>query len=225
MDVLKQLLPFRSVQSILDLGCGTGRFIPSLQTTFHCPVTAVDPSDAMLDKGKAREYKHVYWVRGSAEHIPLGDNVADLVWMCQVFHHLDTPVEAIRQIQRVLSPSGCLAIRNGTRENEMEIEWAPCFPEARQMDEARLPSRQEVVDLVSSQGFTLIAQQTVYQYFASSYQEYYAKLSQRGLSSLILISDTACYAGLERLKQWVAQQPPDKPVYEPVDFFVFQRMR
>jgi SAM-dependent methyltransferase len=142
--------------------------------------------------------------------------------MCQVFHHLDAPQDALQEIRRVLMPAGCLVIRNGTRENEAEIEWARCFPEAQQIDYERLPSQQEVVDLVPNQGFAIIAQQTISQYFASSYQEYYDKIAERGLSSLISISDAAFYAGLQRLKQWVAKQPPDKPVYEPVDLLVFR---
>jgi ubiquinone/menaquinone biosynthesis C-methylase UbiE len=222
MTKLKQLLPLRSVQRILDLGCGTGRFILALQATFKCPVIAVDPSDAMLNQGKARGYETVDWIRGSAEHIPLLDNTVDLVWMCQVFHHLDAPQASFQEIRRVLMPPGCLVIRNGTRENEAEIEWAQFFPEAQQIDEERLLSQQEVVDLVSTQGFALITEQTIPQYFASSYQKYYDKIAERGLSSLISISDAAFYAGLQKMEQWVAKQPPDKPVYEPVDLFVFR---
>ena len=92
------------------------------------------------------------------------------------------------------------------------------------MDQIRLPSRKDLIDLVCNHGFRLWKQETIYQLFASSCQEYYEKISQRGLSSLITIDDAAFAAGLERFKQWVAERPGDQPVYEPVDFFVFQRM-
>ena len=224
MDTLKEWLPHRVCHRVLDIGCGTGRFVQALQTTFRCTVVAVDPSEAMLSQRKTRENDHTHWVRGAAEYIPLKERAVDLVWMCQVYHHLRDRMRVIQQIHSALSPSGCLVVRNSTRETEQEIEWSKCFPETRQMDQIRLPARKDLIDLVCNHGFRLSKQETIYQFFASSYQEYYEKIAQRGLSSLIMINDAAFAAGLERLKQWVAEQPRDQPVHEPVDLFVFQRM-
>jgi hypothetical protein len=78
------------------------------------------------------------------------------------------------------------------------------------------------VDLVCSHGFQTIALRTVHQFFAASYTEYYDKIQQRSLSALIQISDEAFQGGLARLKAWIAEQPPDRPVYEPIDLVVFQ---
>jgi ubiquinone/menaquinone biosynthesis C-methylase UbiE len=222
MDKLSELLPTGSITSILDLGAGTGRFAASLANTFKCRVIAVDPSEAMLEQGKKRGLAGVMWLHGSAEHIPLEDASVDLVWMSQVFHHLRNPPAALEEIRRVLKLAGYLAVRNATRENNVEVEWSRCFPEARQIELARTLPRQDLLGLVCGHGFHIIAAQTVSQVFASSYAEYYDKISQRGLSSLISISDEAFTAGLERLKQWVAQQPADQPVNERVDLFVFR---
>ena len=139
METLQSSLPLKQVKSVLDLGAGTGRFSQSLQETFHCPVIAVEPSEAMLAQGKSRRFDNIEWRQGSAENIPLSTNSVDLVWMCQVFHHLEDPARAFQEIRRVLVSRGCLAIRNGTRENEVEIEWSSCFPEAQQIDNERLP--------------------------------------------------------------------------------------
>jgi len=76
---------------------------------------------------------------------------------------------------------------------------------------------------VCRQPFDLVARQTFRQLFASSYQEYYRKVGQRGLSSLIAISDADFEHGMERFRGWVEEQPPNQPVYEPVDVFVFRR--
>jgi ubiquinone/menaquinone biosynthesis C-methylase UbiE len=223
METLRNLLPLKPIQRVLDLGAGTGRFTKSLQETFLCPVIAVDPSEAMLAQGKSRPSDaHIEWHQGSAENIPLRTNSVDLVWMCQVFHHLESPSLAFQEIRRVLRPGGRLAIRNGTQENELEIEWSHCFPEAQQIDHERLPTRQDIIHTVCGQGFESIAMQTVYQRFASSYTEYYEKISQRGLSALISISDEAFTTGLTRLKRWAAEKPVEQAVFEPVDLFIFQ---
>ena len=65
---------------------------------------------------------------------------------------------------------------------------------------------------------------TVKQIFAASFAEYYKKVSQRGLSSLISISDAAFEQGLMRLREWIAVQPQDEPVFDPVDLLVFRKM-
>jgi len=123
MAELRKLLPIRQVSTVLDLGAGTGRFSAALDEAFPCSVIAVEPSEPMLEAGKATALPGVEWRHGSAERIPAKSGSIDLVWMSQVFHHLDQVEVALEEIRRVLTPQGCLAIRNGTIENEREITW------------------------------------------------------------------------------------------------------
>ena len=223
MNRIQRLVPTTSVSRALDLGGGTGRFAGPIQKLYKCPLIVMDPSEAMLKQGVKRKMNGTSWICGVAEHIPLCADSMDLVWMCQVFHHLEDPQLAFLEVYRVLKPGGYLAIRNGTQENDMEIEWSHCFPEAQQIDRMRIPSQSQVVNTVSRHGFIVLEVQTVYQFFASTYTEYYNKIAQRGLSSLINISDKAFNTGLRRLKEWTSNQPQDRPVYEPVDLFVFSK--
>lgn len=223
LDALTAFIPPREVGRILDLGCGTGRFTASLGDAFECPVVGVEPSTAMLAVAVARGEPNVEWKQGHAENIPLGNGAVDAVFMSQVFHHLSEPRAALEEIRRVLSPAGHLAVRNGTRENHGEIEWLKYFPEARELENARLPSRRELEAAVCAESFELVSRRTVRQLFASSFEEYYEKISRRGLSSLIGIGDDAFGAGLRRLRSLVESQPRDLAVYEPVDLFIFRR--
>ena len=223
MNSLKAVLPQAPVGRCLDLGCGTGRFTAVLARTFACPVVGVEPSEAMLAVARAEDIPDVEWKQGSAEIIPLESASVGLVFMSQVFHHLSRPQEALREIHRVLMPEGWLVIRNGTAEKNEETEWLRCFPESLAFDGKRIPTRRALEEIVCRQPFDLISQQTFQQLFASSYQEYYEKVGKRGLSSLIAISDAAFGQGMEQFKMWVDKQPPNQPVYEPVDVFVFRR--
>ena len=56
MSVIASHIGRRSVSTILDLGCGTGRFAGCLANRFGASVIGVDPSEKMLDqaRGKAR---------------------------------------------------------------------------------------------------------------------------------------------------------------------------
>jgi ubiquinone/menaquinone biosynthesis C-methylase UbiE len=222
-EALKDSLPSHAITKVLDLGCGTGRFTTGLSQTFECPVIGVEPSNAMLSVAKSQVAPNVEWKLGEAEEIPLPDEAVDLVFMSQVFHHLTKPTKALREINRVLTPAGYLAIRNGTREHNKDLAWLRFFPGAREIEDERTPSQQELKASVCDESFELISHQTIHQLFAVSNDEYFEKISQRGLSVLIMISDETFQTGLQRFQEWVSEQPSSEPVYEPVDLFVFQK--
>jgi len=141
MDSLKAVLPQAPVGRCLDLGCGTGRFTAVLAQAFACPVVGVEPSEAMLAVARAEAIPDVEWKQGTAEEIPLENGSVGLVFMSQVFHHLNQPQEALWEVNRVLTPGGCLVIRNGTQENNEETEWLHCFPKALEIDRKRILTR------------------------------------------------------------------------------------
>jgi ubiquinone/menaquinone biosynthesis C-methylase UbiE len=177
----------------------------------------------MLNVAKSQIEPNVEWKQGQAESIPLENQVVDLVFMSQVFHHFTEPQKALQEINRVLTLAGYLAIRNGTREYNKELKWLEFFPEALEIENKRTPSQQELNESVCGGSFELVSKRTIYQLFAASYDEYFEKVSQRGLSALIVISDEAFQSGLQRFQNWVRGQPRSQPVYEPVDLFVFQK--
>ena len=226
LETLKSAIPAQQIRKVLDLGCGTGRFTRALSETFDCPALGVEPSAAMLDVARSQSDPRIQWKQGGAESIPLESQDVDLVFMSQVFHHLAEPPQALQEIHRVLTPAGYLAIRNGTREHNGELRWLQFFPESCEIEDKRTPSKQELEELVCDQfqaNFIMISHRTIYQLFASSYDEYFEKISRRGLSSLIAIGDEAFRDGLQDFKAWVNLQPRDTPVHEPVDLFIFQK--
>lgn len=229
LDELKSAIPAQDIRRVLDLGCGTGRFTSALSEAFGCPAVGVEPSRAMLDVAKGQKTQDpstILWKLGQAEAIPLQNQSADLVFMSQVFHHLAQPWQALNEIARVLTPNGFLAIRNGTREHNSELAWLKFFPGAREIEDERTPSAQELQDFVcghSPAKFGIISHRVIHQLFAASHAEYYEKVSQRGLSALIAISDKAFQAGLEQFKRWASLRPGGVAVYEPVDLFVFRK--
>jgi len=223
LDALKSSIPEQKIGKILDLGCGTGRFTAALGEAFACPVVGVEPSGAMLGVAMSQSEPNVEWKQGRAEDIPLENGIVDLVFMSQVFHHLAHPQKALWEINRVLTSAGYLSIRNGTREYNKELKWLEFFPEALEIENKRTPSQQELRESVCGRSFELVSHRTIYQLFAASYAEYFEKVSRRGLSALIFISDAAFQSGLQQFQSWVSRQPRNIPVYEPVDLFVFQK--
>jgi hypothetical protein len=128
---------------------------------------------------------------------------------------------ALKEIHRVLLTPGYLVIRNGTKECNEQITWGNCFTEALAIEDGFLPTRKGLAELVCKFGFRPVWQETIPQYCAPSYEEYFEKIRMRCFSSLIAMSDEAFETGLVRLKNSIVTQPRDAAVYEPVDHFMF----
>jgi len=224
-DILREEIPPSEVGSVLDLGGGTGRFAGMLGETFDCRVHVVDPSEEMLQQGRVRRLPRVTFEQGPTESLPVAESGCDLVWMSNVFHHLEDKPAAFRETHRVLRPGGYLVVRNGTQETDRVILWKRFFPEAESFDAGRIPERTDIEETVTGQGFVLTKRRLVYQRFADSARHYAEKIGARGLSSLIGISDEAFAAGVQRLQEWAAAQPADEPVNEPIDIWFFRKAR
>jgi ubiquinone/menaquinone biosynthesis C-methylase UbiE len=101
--------------SLLDAGCGTGRFLDFVKQTWpRLPAIGLDLSEAYI--GEARRHLQ-RWSRtgllvGNAETIPLPDASQDAVTSVFVFHELPPKVRriVIGEFARVLKPGGRLVI-------------------------------------------------------------------------------------------------------------------
>src|SRR6185436_8355488 len=75
MDVVSSSLATPDIKTILDLGCGTGRFSEALAVHFNAEVIGVDPSTKMLDQARKKlRDRRVRYEPGCAEAIPLPDH-------------------------------------------------------------------------------------------------------------------------------------------------------
>ncbi|GGR47648.1 hypothetical protein GCM10010197_11920 [Nocardioides luteus] len=104
--------------SVLELGAGTGKLTEVLVGLGH-EVFATDPDDAMLDilSGKLPDVRAT---SGTAEQIPTGDSLYDVVIVGQAFHWFDHD-KAIAEIGRVLRTGGRLAVIQNERDER--IPW------------------------------------------------------------------------------------------------------
>lgn len=95
---------------ILDIGCGTGLLAVDLAQRGHL-VTAVDPSQAMIDLATAHVAEigmddRVTVTLGDAHTLSFAPNSYDLVVALGVLPYLHTPALALTEIGRVLKPGG-----------------------------------------------------------------------------------------------------------------------
>lgn len=91
---------------ILEAGVGTGRNLEYYPAGTQ--VTGIDNSKGMLDKAreKARRMKKVNLLLMDAEHMEFPDNTFDYVVTTFVLCSIPDPVKALKEMRRVLKPSG-----------------------------------------------------------------------------------------------------------------------
>lgn len=114
--------------SVLEVGCGTGRFTFSMARAGH-QVTGVDYSTAMLDTCRKRQADEganaVRLMEGSIFELPFEDSSFDAVLSVHVLMHLPEHEDAIRELLRVVRPGGVVIfdIRNRRSLNRISYPF------------------------------------------------------------------------------------------------------
>jgi len=91
--------------TVLDLGTGTGGFLPTL-TRYAGRVLAVDLSRDMLERARQEGEGRAGLIRADAGRLPLPDHTMDGVVLNMILHHLRSPEEVLRETARVMKPGG-----------------------------------------------------------------------------------------------------------------------
>lgn len=91
---------------VLEVGVGTGRNLKYYPA--DCRVIGIDKSEGMLQKAreKTEGRKNITLYPMDAEHLEFPDNSFDYVVITFVLCTIPDPVKALREMRRVLKPSG-----------------------------------------------------------------------------------------------------------------------
>lgn len=117
---------------LADLGCGTGN-ATELLSPWVREVIAIDRSPAMLDAARSRLLEHggsverIRFVEGDLSKLPIPDASVDAAACVLVLHHLESPIEAIKEARRVLrtdNGGGMLLVVDMCRHDRIEYKHA-----------------------------------------------------------------------------------------------------
>jgi ubiquinone/menaquinone biosynthesis C-methylase UbiE len=96
---------------VLDVGCGTGELLSRLAARHpNARLAGLDPVSEMLEIAKGKLSDNVDLRVGWANELPWADGSFDVVVSCNMFHYITHPIQAIREMERVLRPGGQLVI-------------------------------------------------------------------------------------------------------------------
>lgn len=221
MNFVASVVGNQRLNTILDLGCGTGRFSETLAAHFDSEVIGLDPSQKMLEQAhrKLRDGR-VRYESGCGEAIPLANDSVDLVFMSMSFHHFTDQKLAARECRRVLRDGAPAIVRTGTRERIPSYPYVDFFPESLPIMENILPTTTLLREVFESAGFRTVSCDVVIQEIAADYATYVEKLLAGADSVLAQLSPTEFQTGIEAMRAHAAVT--DKPVIEPIDVCVFR---
>ncbi len=97
--------------TVLDLGCGTGTVMRAILQSFpEKRVYGIDISENMLQKAKEKLQDKASLTLGDSEHLPYANEMFDVVYCNDSFHHYPAPEKVIAEVYRVLKPTGSFII-------------------------------------------------------------------------------------------------------------------
>lgn len=108
-------LGLSGAEVVLDLACGPGLYTREIAREVpDGQVIGLDLSFPMLAYASRRAREeglgNVRWVRGTAMDLPFADDRLDAVSCCAALHLFPDPLQALREILRVLRPGGRFAV-------------------------------------------------------------------------------------------------------------------
>jgi ubiquinone/menaquinone biosynthesis C-methylase UbiE len=222
MNVVSAHVKGQRIQTILDLGCGTGRFSEALAVRFDAEVIGIDPSTKMLDQARSKQHDaRIRYEPGHGESIPLPADSVDLIFMSMVFHHFADPKLAAGECRRVLRSGGTVFLRGGIRDHIALYPYVDFFPESVRVLEECLSTSTFMREVFEGAGFQTVASEVITQQIAPSYAAYAEKLAAGADSVLARLSESEFAAGMQALRSHAARVD-EQPVFEPIDVFVFR---
>lgn len=115
---LQQQLNLDAQSTVVDLGSGTGKFLPYLQqVTSH--IIAVEPIAEMLTQLQ-QAYPQISTLQASSDRLPIASESIDAVICAQSFHWFAN-IESLNEIHQILKPHGQLGLVWNQRD--IQVDW------------------------------------------------------------------------------------------------------
>lgn len=140
---------------VLEVGVGTGRNLKYYPT--GCSVIGIDISAGMLEKArkKARGMKNVTLLLMDAENLEFPDNSFDYVVTTFVLCSIPDPVKALKEMRRILKPSGELIALEHMRSSDPLIARIEDFVNPIMFSLIGLDMTRNTVKSIEKAGFTI----------------------------------------------------------------------
>jgi len=153
LERLAQSLDIKSGSTVLDVGTGTGIFVPFLLAKIGRTgqLVALDFAEEMLKKAQAKGFSgNIEYLNADITSVPLPDGVFDTVVCYSSFPHFRDKPRALREISRLLKKGGKLFIcHTSSRASINEIHRQIAL-----LSDDAIPDNREMQNMLVGAGFT-----------------------------------------------------------------------
>jgi len=152
LERMAERLGLKPDSTVLDVGTGTGVFLPYILSNIgvNGMIVALDLAEEMLKKARMKRFNgSIGYLQADITDIPLGNSIFDCVVCYSSFPHFQDKVKALTEISRVMKKGGRVIIcHTSSRAHINEIH--------RQLPDVRddlIPDADEMRSMLLTAGF------------------------------------------------------------------------
>lgn len=120
---LAPLLPLLDGRNVLDLGCGTGRWLELLKDARASNLVGVDLSPEMLNRAKQKLGDSTTLICADYADAPILEAPVDVVFCNFVLSYIDEPKHFLQFVRKVLKPGGLFFLSDVHPETATALNW------------------------------------------------------------------------------------------------------
>jgi cytosine/adenosine deaminase-related metal-dependent hydrolase/ubiquinone/menaquinone biosynthesis C-methylase UbiE len=120
---LEALLPDAKELDVVDLGCGTGRWLAALQGRAVRSLLGVDSSPEMLEVAKSKLGSAAKLINADCEAMSLPDSSADLILCSFLLSYVENASRFLRRIRAMLRDGGSAFVTDLHPETASRLNW------------------------------------------------------------------------------------------------------
>jgi len=190
--LLSQIIKYGGINSnskVLDVGCGTGRFLTNLSFMTKCSLSGLEPSPEMLREAFLKDCSRgIAWIQGDGQRLPFSNEVFDCVYMTFVLHHIERKDLALQEIYRVLKKGGrCVIVT--TSHSQIKRHVLDNFPGVTEIDLKRFPSVPCIKRSMSKVSFKSVHYHVFHRLESTSTYRYLERVRGKYASTLTLFNE------------------------------------
>jgi len=140
---------------VLDVGIGTGKNMKYYP--LGCSVTGIDNSEGMLEKARksAEDMKNVTLLLMDAGHLEFPDKSFDYVVTTFVLCSIPDPLTALKEMRRVLKPSGEMINLEHAHSSNRFLAWFEDFVNPVLIFLMGFHENRRTAEIIGKAGFTI----------------------------------------------------------------------
>jgi cytosine/adenosine deaminase-related metal-dependent hydrolase/SAM-dependent methyltransferase len=121
--ILAPLLPPMAGLDVVDIGCGTGRWLEVLKGTGARSLLGVDLSPEMLSHARTKLGDSARFVCADYTNAPIAIGSADVVFCNFVLSYIDNPGQFLKFVSKILRPGGLLFLSDVHPGTSAVLNW------------------------------------------------------------------------------------------------------